>query len=98
MNLARHGVQANATVFPLAAYSRPCRMALITNEANRGDHVLAPHASSGLEVRCVRLDDVLPRSVDVIKIDTQGSTTMSSRACRRPSPGTRRWWSSPSCR
>jgi hypothetical protein len=23
-------------------------------------------------VRCVRLDDVLPRSVDVIKIDTQG--------------------------
>lgn len=72
MNLARHGVQANSTVFPLAAYSRPCQMALATNEANRGDHALAPHASTGLEVRCVRLDDVLPRSVDVIKIDTQG--------------------------
>src|SRR5918992_882109 len=72
MNLARHGVQANATVFPLAAYSRPCQLPLATNEANRGDHVLAPHASTGLEVRCVRLDDVLPRSVDVIKIDTQG--------------------------
>ena len=72
MNLARHGVQANATVFPLAAYSRPCQMALATNEANRGDHALAPHRSTGLEVRCVRLDDVLPRSVDVIKIDTQG--------------------------
>ena len=72
MNLARNGVRANATVFPLAAYSRPCRMALATNEANRGDHVLAPHADTGLEVRCVRLDDVLPRSVDVVKIDTQG--------------------------
>jgi FkbM family methyltransferase len=72
MNLTRHGVQANATVFPLAAYSHPCRMALATNEANRGDHVLAPQATTGLEVRCVRLDDVLPRSVDVIKIDTQG--------------------------
>jgi FkbM family methyltransferase len=72
MNLARHGVQANATVFPLAAYSRSCQMALAMNEANRGDHFLAPHASTGLQVRCVRLDDVLPRSVDVIKIDTQG--------------------------
>jgi hypothetical protein len=47
-------------------------MALATNEANRGDHFLAPHASTGLRVRCVRLDDVLPRSVDVIKVDTQG--------------------------
>jgi FkbM family methyltransferase len=72
LNLARHGVRANATVFPLAAYSRPCHMALATNEANRGDHFLVPHASAGLRVRCVRLDDVLPRSVDVIKIDTQG--------------------------
>jgi FkbM family methyltransferase len=72
MNLARHGVPPNATVFPLAAYSHPCQMALATNEANRGDHFLAPHASGGLRVRCVRLDDVLPRSVDVIKIDTQG--------------------------
>ena len=72
LNLARNGVRANATVFPLAAYSRPCRMALATNEANRGDHRLAPHADTGLEVRCVRLDDVLPRSVDAVKIDTQG--------------------------
>ena len=72
MNLARHGVRANATVFALAAYSRPCRMALATNEANRGDHALAPQASTGIEVRCVRLDDVLPRSVDAVKIDTQG--------------------------
>jgi FkbM family methyltransferase len=71
-NLDRHGVRTNATVFPLAAYSHPCQMALATNEANRGDHFLAPHASTGLRVRCVRLDDVLPRSVDVIKIDTQG--------------------------
>ena len=72
MNLAHHGVVANAIVFPVAAYSRPCWMALATNEANRGDHVLAPHAGSGLRVRCVRLDDVLPGSVDVVKIDTQG--------------------------
>jgi FkbM family methyltransferase len=72
MNLARHGVVANAVVFPVAAYSRPCWMALAMNEANRGDHVLAPHAGSGLRVRCVRLDDVLPGSVDVVKIDTQG--------------------------
>lgn len=72
MNLARHLVRPNATVFPLAAYSHPCQMALATNEANRGDHFLAPRASSGVQVRCVRLDDVLPRSVDVVKIDTQG--------------------------
>ena len=72
LNLARHGVRTNATVFALAAYSRPCQMALAVNEANRGDHLLASHASTGLRVRCVRLDDVLPRSVDVIKIDTQG--------------------------
>jgi FkbM family methyltransferase len=71
MNLARHLVAPNATVFPVAAYSHACQMALATNEANRGDHALAP-AGTGLQVRCVRLDDVLPRSVDVIKIDTQG--------------------------
>ena len=72
MNLARHLVGPNATVFPVAAYSHACQMALATNEANRGDHFLAPPATTGLQVRCVRLDDVLPRSVDVIKIDTQG--------------------------
>jgi FkbM family methyltransferase len=72
MNLARNGVRTNATVFPLAAYSHSCEMALATDEANRGDHRLAPHDDTGLRVRCVRLDDVLPRSVDVIKIDTQG--------------------------
>ena len=72
MNLARHGIVANATVFPVAAYSRPGQMVLATNEANRGDHFLSPYASAGLQVRCVRLDDVLPSSVDVIKIDTQG--------------------------
>jgi FkbM family methyltransferase len=72
LNLARNGARTNATILPLAAYSRGCRMRLATNEVNRGDHRLAPHASAGLEVRCVRLDDVLPRSVDVVKIDTQG--------------------------
>src|SRR5206468_193679 len=72
MNLARNGVRTNVTVFPLAAYSHPCQMTLAINEANRGDHLLAPRASTGLQVRCVRLDDVLPGSVDVIKIDTQG--------------------------
>jgi FkbM family methyltransferase len=72
MNLARHLVRPNATVFPVAAYSHPCQLTLVMNEANRGDHFLAPHASSGVRVRCVRLDDVLPRSVDVVKIDTQG--------------------------
>ena len=72
MNLARHLVQPNATVLPVAAYSHPCQMTLALNEANRGDHFLAPHASGGVQVRCVRLDDVLPRSVDVVKIDTQG--------------------------
>ena len=72
MNLARHGIVANATVFPVAAYSRPGQMALATNEVNRGDHFLSPHASAGLQVRCVRLDDVLPSAVDVVKIDTQG--------------------------
>jgi FkbM family methyltransferase len=72
LNLARNGARSNATVLPVAAYSRAGRMVLTTNEANRGDHRLAPHASTGLQVRCVRLDDVLPRSVDAIKIDTQG--------------------------
>jgi FkbM family methyltransferase len=70
-NLARNGC-AQASVIAAAAYSEPGWMPLALNESNRGDHRLAPLGESSLHVRCVRLDDVLPDSVDVIKIDTQG--------------------------
>jgi Methyltransferase FkbM domain len=73
-NLIRWGVwEARETEF-VRALLRPgdTFVDVGANEANRGDHRLAPHDGTGLRVRCVRLDDVLPRSVDVIKIDTQG--------------------------
>ena len=60
------------SVLGLAAYSRPAWMSLRMNETNRGDHKLAPAGETDVLVRCVRLDDVLPRVVDVVKIDTQG--------------------------
>ena len=62
----------NVSVLEVAAYSAPCWMSLRLNEVNRGDHGLAPAGETDLRVRCVRLDDVLPSVVDVVKIDTQG--------------------------
>ncbi len=62
----------DVSVLELAAYSAEGWMSLRTNEANRGDHKLAPAGQTDLPVRCVRLDDVLQGVVDVVKIDTQG--------------------------
>ena len=62
----------HVSVLDVAAYSHPAWMSLRMNESNRGDHKLACAGETDLLVRCVRLDDVLPRVVDVIKIDTQG--------------------------
>jgi FkbM family methyltransferase len=55
-----------------AAYSRAGWLPFALNERNRGDHRLAPRGDGQLHVRCVRLDDCLPRRVDFVKIDTQG--------------------------
>lgn len=71
-NLARYGDGVKTTVTPVAAYSRTTQMSLAMRETNRGDHRLSPYADTGFQVRCVRLDEVLPGSVDVIKTDTQG--------------------------
>jgi hypothetical protein len=60
-------------VLPVAAYDRTeAAMPFSLNETNRGDHRLSPAGPSDLQVRCERLDDVLPPRVDVVKIDTQG--------------------------
>ena len=45
----------NVSVLELAAYSAQGWMSLRTNEANRGDHKLAPAGQTDLPVRCVRL-------------------------------------------
>lgn len=70
-NLARNGC-ANALVIPFAAYSSDASMSLALDEENRGAHRLVPLGEAATTVRCVRLDDVLPEHVDVIKLDVQG--------------------------
>lgn len=71
-NLARNGC-ANATVIPSAAGSAPGRVSLAVDEENRGGHRRVEASEDGdVLVPCVRLDDVLPMHVDVIKIDVQG--------------------------
>jgi hypothetical protein len=49
-------------------------MSLALDEENRGAHrlVASDDPQAGPCVRCVRLDDVLPERVDLIKIDAQG--------------------------
>ena len=72
-NLARNGCRT-AAVVPCAAGSAPGRVSLALDEDNRGGHrLVAPGDEDGdVFVSCVRLDDVLPTQVDVIKIDVQG--------------------------
>ncbi len=70
-NLVRNEC-TNAQVMPFAAYSASGEMALELNETNRGAHRLVPLGEAPTSVRCVRLDDVLPAKVDVVKTDAQG--------------------------
>lgn len=70
-NLQRNGC-TNATVVPFAAHSVPGWMSLELDEENRGGHHLVPLGEAETRVRCVRLDDVLPARVDLVKIDAQG--------------------------
>ena len=70
-NLARNGC-SNAVVLPFAAHSVNGQMSLALEEENRGAHHLVPLGEAATTVRCVRLDDVLPTTVDVVKIDAQG--------------------------
>jgi FkbM family methyltransferase len=70
-NLARNGC-TNAVVVPSAAHSTPTWMSLALDETNRGGHRLVPYGEAETNVWCVRLDDILPARVDVVKIDAQG--------------------------
>lgn len=72
-NLARNGVD-RARVIPFAAGARTGWSRLAVDDRNRGGHrlVAGDDPDGGSWVRCVRLDDVLPARVDVIKIDAQG--------------------------
>jgi FkbM family methyltransferase len=72
-NLWRNGC-TGARVIPYAAGSRPAEMSLALDEENRGAHRLVPagHPEAGAPARCIRLDDVVPAQVDVIKVDAQG--------------------------
>jgi FkbM family methyltransferase len=72
-NLARNGAD-RARVIPFAAGARTGWSRLAVDDRNRGGHrlVAGDDGDGGPWVRCVRLDDVLPARVDVIKIDAQG--------------------------
>ena len=72
-NIARNGVDT-VRVVPFAAAAAEATMSLALDEENRGGHrlVASDDPQAGPSVRCVRLDDVLPERVDVIKIDAQG--------------------------
>lgn len=70
-NLARNGC--------LGAEARRCAagkhrgwMSLALDELNRGNHRLVPLGAGADRIEVVRLDDVLPERVDVVKIDAQG--------------------------
>jgi FkbM family methyltransferase len=70
-NLARNGC-ADALVVPFAAHSVSGWMSLALDEDNRGGHHLVSLGGAATMVWCVRLDDLLPATVDVVKIDVQG--------------------------
>jgi FkbM family methyltransferase len=70
-NVARNDCP-NVVVLPFAAGSAPGWMSLVLVEHNRGAHRLAPLGEADTLVSCVRLDDVLPGTVDVVKVDAQG--------------------------
>ena len=72
-NIARNGVDT-VRVLPFAAGAAEATMSLALDEENRGAHRLVANddPEAGPSVRCMRLDDVLPERVDVIKVDAQG--------------------------
>lgn len=70
-NLRRHGL-SEARVLPFAAAARAGWMGFEIDERNRGAHRLVPADRVPRRVWCVRLDDLLPERVDVVKIDVQG--------------------------
>ncbi len=70
-NLWRNGCD-NAAVVPYACSDRPQDLSLVLIEENRGAHHLVPAGQGDVPVRCVRPDDVLSGTVDVVKIDAQG--------------------------
>ena len=70
-NLWRNGCD-NAVVVPYACSDRPQDLSLALDEENRGAHHLVPPGQGGVPVRCVRPDDVLSGTADVVKIDAQG--------------------------
>jgi FkbM family methyltransferase len=70
-NLARNRC-TNSLVVPFAAHSMNGSMSLALDEENRGGHRLVPLGLAATTVRCARLDELLPDSIDVVKIDVQG--------------------------
>ncbi len=71
LNLSRNDCP-NVRVLPVAAHSAPGRMSLALDRRNSGGHRLVAHGQAPVTVCCVRLDDVLPVAVDLVKIDAQG--------------------------
>jgi FkbM family methyltransferase len=70
-SLARNGC-TNTLVVPFAAHSMRGSMSLAVDQDSHGTHRLVRLGEGPTIVRCVRLDDVLPSKVDVVKIDAQG--------------------------
>jgi FkbM family methyltransferase len=71
LNLTRNEC-TNVVVLPVAAAAAPGRATLELDEENSGGHRLLPPNTAGTPVECVRLDDVIPASPDVVKVDAQG--------------------------
>jgi FkbM family methyltransferase len=63
---------AQSTVLQLAAGSANGPMSLEVHPRNGGAHRVLPPGETPTTVQCVRLDDVLPERVNMVKIDVQG--------------------------
>lgn len=77
---------ARIDVVEAAAWSEPDVLDLGLHATNTGDHRVGPIGDGPREtvqVRAVRLDDVLPPHVDLMLLDTQASEHVALRGARR---------------
>ena len=83
-NLAVNGV-LNVRTHDCAVSDEPGTAPLRLSSQNLGDHSFyaTDHERTAVEVRVVRIDDILRRLVDVIKIDIQGAEAHAVAGMRR---------------
>ena len=76
---------ARIEIVEAAAWSEPAVLDLALNFTNSGDHRagMADGERETVQVQAVRLDDVLPDHVDLIRLDPQASEHVALRGARR---------------